>query len=52
LAALARKHGARYLVIDRSRSLRPIRLPRPYPFVREENMSFEVYEVPTAEPTP
>lgn len=46
LQRLARKHGADYIVIDRTRANRQIRLPKVYPPIREENPSFEVYRVP------
>lgn len=46
LAALARKFGADYIVIDLTRAERPIGLPRIYPTYREENTSFAVYRVP------
>jgi hypothetical protein len=46
LIALAHKHGATHIVIDRTRANRPIALPRVYPLFREENPSFDVYRVP------
>ena len=48
LVVLARKYGAHYIVIDRTRSARRIGLPRLYPLFREDNASFEVYRVPDA----
>lgn len=46
LAMLGRYYGAQFIVIDRTRSRRPIGLMRVYPLVREDNPSFEVYRVP------
>ena len=46
LAMNGRWAGCQYIVIDRTRSRRPIGLPRVYPLFREENPSFEVYRVP------
>ena len=48
LLALARQYQADYIVIDRTRSRRPVALPRVYPLLREENPSFDVYRVPEA----
>ena len=46
LLGLARKYGAQFVVIDRTRARRPIGLPRIYPLLREDNDSFDVYRVP------
>jgi hypothetical protein len=46
LVALARKHGASYLLIDRTTSSRLIGLPKVYPDFTEENPAFAVYRVP------
>jgi hypothetical protein len=46
LIALARKHECQYLVIDRTRSSRPIGLRSVYPLFREENPAFEIFWVP------
>jgi hypothetical protein len=51
LVTLARKYGARYIVVDRTRTTRRIGLVRLYPWTREENPSFDVYRVPN-QPTP
>jgi hypothetical protein len=45
LLSLARKYGARYIVVDHTRSGRRIGLPRVYPILHAENRSFEVYRV-------
>jgi hypothetical protein len=50
LLALARKHRASYIVIDRTRADRRIDLPHVYPLIREENTSFDVYRVPEQSP--
>jgi hypothetical protein len=46
LVELAQKYGARYIVIDHTRSGRRIGLPRVYPLLVEENRSFEVFRMP------
>jgi hypothetical protein len=46
LTALARKYGVTYVVIDRTKSSRPIGLPTVYPEFVEENPAFAVYRVP------
>jgi len=46
LAMLGRYFQAQYIVIDRTRSSRAIRLPLVYPQFPEDNPSFEVYRVP------
>jgi hypothetical protein len=48
LLKLAQTYQAGYIIIDRTRSRRPIALPRVYPLLREENPSFDVYRVPKA----
>ena len=48
LTELARKYGARYIVIDRTHAARRVGLPRLYPTLVEENPSFEVYWAPEA----
>jgi hypothetical protein len=50
LAMLGRYFQAHYIVIDRTRSRRPIGLPRVYPPMREDNPSFAVYRVPELQP--
>jgi hypothetical protein len=50
LVALAHKYGCQYVVIDRTRSSRPIGLARVYPLFVEENPAFEVYRVPDGKP--
>jgi hypothetical protein len=47
LIGLAHEFGASFIVIDRSRSTRPIGLTRIYPQSRAENASFEVYRIPS-----
>jgi hypothetical protein len=49
LVALAHRYGCEYVVIDRTRSSRPIELARVYPLFAEENPAFEVYRVPDGE---
>ena len=49
LCELARRYGAKYLVVDRRRTSRPIPLPRVYPLLREENQAYEVLLVPPHE---
>jgi hypothetical protein len=49
LVSLAKKYSAEYIVIDRTRAIRRLNLPRLYPSPREDNASFEVYRVPRAE---
>jgi hypothetical protein len=46
LLELARKHRAGYILIDRTRTARPIALPRVYPVYPERNAAYEVYLVP------
>ncbi len=46
LVELARKHGADYIVIDRSKTRRRLLLPRVYPTDPFESSSYEVYRVP------
>jgi len=46
LIGLAQKYGARYIVVDKTHATRRIGLPRLYPTVLEDNLSFEVYRVP------
>lgn len=46
LAALAQKHGAAYVVIDRTRTSRLIALPRVYPQWPYQNAAYAVYLVP------
>lgn len=50
LQRLAQKYGAKYIVIDRTRAHRRIRLPQVYPLIREENAAFDVYRVPESPP--
>lgn len=46
LIRLARKYGAEYIVIDRTRSQRPIGLPRLYPDATRDNPAYAIYRVP------
>lgn len=48
LLALARKYGASYILIDLTRSRRPIGLPRVYPDLSRENPACAIYRVPPA----
>ncbi|HEY2416110.1 MAG TPA: DUF6798 domain-containing protein [Pirellulaceae bacterium] len=48
LVNLAQKYGAKYVLIDRTRADRPIRLLKMYPLLVDENPSFAVYRVPEA----
>jgi hypothetical protein len=48
LIALARKHGASYILIDRTRADRPIFLDRVYPDEPSHNPAYAVYHVPQA----
>jgi hypothetical protein len=48
LVDIAQKYGATFIVIDRGKSSRPIRLPKAYPLLLEENRTFDVYRVPEA----
>lgn len=45
LRSLAKKHGAQYLLIDRTRSRRPLAFPRLYPGTARDKSWFEVYRV-------
>jgi hypothetical protein len=46
LVALAHKYGAGFIVLDKTRSQRRLGLRRLYPRFREDNPSFEVYQLP------
>jgi hypothetical protein len=46
LAALARKYGAAYVVLDRTRTSRPIGLPRVYPDWDDRTSPYVVYRIP------
>lgn len=48
LIALARKYGASYIIIDRTRSPRPIGLLPLYPDLPRQNPAYGVYRVPPA----
>ena len=50
LVEIARRYGAAYIVVDRTRSRRRIHLPQVYPLLAEENPAFAVYRVPEAAP--
>jgi hypothetical protein len=50
LVALARRHGAAYILIDRTRSGRPVGLPLAYPQMPGENRTYAIYRVPPAVP--
>ena len=50
LVALAREHGASYILIDRTRSTRPIGLLPVYPDLPRHNPAYAVYRVPQAPP--
>jgi hypothetical protein len=50
LRALAARYGFRYVVVDQSRSLGRLPLPRVFPEDAESRSSFEVYVLPTHEP--
>lgn len=50
LVALAGKHGAAYILIDRTRSRRPIGLTLVYPESPGENGAYAIYRVPPAVP--
>ncbi|HUE70606.1 MAG TPA: DUF6798 domain-containing protein [Pirellulaceae bacterium] len=50
LVALAGKHGAVYILIDRTRSRRPIGLPLAYPQMPGDNRAYAIYRVPPAGP--
>jgi hypothetical protein len=45
LIALGKKYGAQYLLIDRTRSRRPLGFPRLYPGTAREKSWFEVYRI-------
>jgi hypothetical protein len=47
LTALGHKYGARYLIVDRTVTTRPIGFMRLYPNLRERNATYEVYLLPT-----
>ncbi|QDU31219.1 hypothetical protein ETAA8_63720 [Anatilimnocola aggregata] len=46
LVRLARKYNATYIVLDRARAERGLKLPRIYPTFPGENQAYEVYFVP------
>ena len=48
LFAIAQKYNAQYLVLDRTRARRSLKLERVYPAVRSQNPAYEVYRVPAA----
>jgi len=50
LIDLARKYGATYIVIDRTKARRRLALARVYPGGNEVNASFEVHWVPETQP--
>jgi hypothetical protein len=50
LAELARKYGATYVVIDKTKAQRRVELPRVYPAGSGLNSSFEVFRVPESMP--
>jgi hypothetical protein len=45
LLRLAGEYGAQYILVDRTRSQRPIGLRRVYPLLGEDNASFALYRV-------
>lgn len=46
LTKLAHKYGARYILVDRTRTLGRLGLPRVYPDREQDNWAYEVYLVP------
>ncbi|WP_425617638.1 DUF6798 domain-containing protein [Anatilimnocola sp. NA78] len=46
LIALARKYGATYILLDRTRAHRSLGFPRLYPHARGQNAAYEVYLLP------
>jgi hypothetical protein len=48
LAELARKYGAQYVIVDRTRTFGPLGMRRIYPFVSELNPTYEVYRTASA----
>ena len=46
LIAIARKYNAQYIVLDRTRAQRPLKLERVYPAIRSQNPAYEVYRLP------
>lgn len=46
LLTIARKYDAQYIVLDRTRATRPLKMQRVYPTIRSENPTYDVYRVP------